>query len=151
MPPSTKLRVGLIKCGNCGQRYSNPAAHVCRARSTRRRGRTKLAPKVSLQYTCPSCGKSASSPLTHVCTSKRGDFKRRKKAAAARERKARRDANRHDYQTCPQGESCERYPCRVYAEGRRDGYEDGHADGHSAGYDEGKADGLKEGQPAAKE
>jgi len=140
MPPR-RLRMALIKCGNCGKRYSNPLAHNCPPRSTRSKGKTKVAPKVGLEYTCPACGKQASNPLTHVCQSKRGDFKRRKKAAAARERKARRDANRHEPRECTD-EFCNRYPCKVY----KQGFADGNQAGYSAGYDAGKADGRAEAQ-----
>jgi|HubBroStandDraft_2_1064218.scaffolds.fasta_scaffold01897_14 hypothetical protein len=81
-----KVSVGLIRCGRCGQRYSNPLKHVC---SGRRRGRTRVKPKLSVVTSCPSCGKQAS--LTHVCSNK-GDFARRQRAvkrkAAAAERKA---------------------------------------------------------------
>ena len=148
MAARPRLRMALIKCGNCGQRYSNPLTHVCPPRSTKARGKTKLAPQVGLAYTCPNCGKQVTNPLTHVCKSKRGDFKRRKKAAKARERKAKRDGSRHDYRTCPQGESCDRYPCRVYAEGFEDGNQAGYGKGQQDGYDEGKQDGLNEGQSA---
>jgi hypothetical protein len=142
MPQRTRLRVALVKC-SCGARYSNPLTHTCRPTSTKRRGKTKLAPRATLQYTCPSCGKSASSSLAHVCKSKRGDFKRRLRAAKARERKAKRDANRHDYATCPEGENCERFPCRVYAEGYRRGRADGKAEGLEEGYDLGFQAGLQ--------
>lgn len=88
-----KIRVGLIRCGRCGQRYANPLTHVC---SGRRRGRTRVKPKLSVVASCPSCGKQGS-PLTHVC-SNRGDFAKRQRTAgrrkAAAERKARRDEQR---------------------------------------------------------
>jgi hypothetical protein len=145
MPRKPRLRVALIKCGNCGQRYSNPLAHVCRPKSSRRRGRTRVAPQAS--FTCPRCGAAYANPLTHTCKSKRGDFRRRKKAAQQRERKAKRDANRHDYATCPEGENCDRFPCRVYAEGYAAGFADGHSAGYSAGYDAG----FQAGQDAAKD
>jgi hypothetical protein len=147
MPQGTRLRAALIKCGKCGKRYSNPLAHVCVVSTTRRRGKTKLAPQVKLSRPCPNCGKEVSNPLTHVCQLKRGDFKRRMRAAKARERKAKRDANRHDYATCPQGEDCERFPCRVYAEGWKAGHSAGYAEGHQAGYDEG----YQAGQQAAED
>lgn len=46
----------------------------------------------------------------------------------------------HRYQTCD-GESCDRFICRVY----RDGYEAGHAAGFASGYAEGHADGFASG------
>src|ERR1700691_2735172 len=147
MPQRTRLRMALVKCGNCGQRYSNPLTHTCRPRSTKPRGKTKIAPSVKLNYSCPACGKTVSNPLTHVCQPRRGDFKRRRKAALARERKAKRDANRHEPSACPEGGQCGRYPCKVWAEGYDRGYEDGHSAGYSAGYDAG----FQAGQDAAKE
>lgn len=87
-----RVSVGLIRCGRCGQRYSNPLNHVC---TGRRRGRTKVKPKLSLVTRCSSCGKQAS--LTHVC-SNRGDFASRQRAAkrkaAAAERKKKRATQR---------------------------------------------------------
>jgi hypothetical protein len=145
MPQRTRLRVALVKCGNCGGRYSNPLTHTCPPRSTRSRGKTKLAPRASLSYTCPNCGQQASSPLSHVCKSKRGDFKQRLRAAKARERKAKRDANRHEPENCPEGGQCGRYPCKVWREGYDRGFEDGHRAGYSSGYDAG----FQAGQDAA--
>lgn len=144
MARKPRLRMALIKCGNCGQRYTNPATHTCRPKSTKRRGRTKLAPQLKLAYTCPSCGKQAGNPLTHVCKSKRGDFGKRRKAAKGRERKAQRDANRHEYADC-RDPFCKRFPCKVY----REGYEAGKQDGYSDGYDEGYSDGFAAGSAAA--
>lgn len=58
----------------------------------------------------------------------------------------------HRYQTCGD-EDCERFACRVYAEGYRNGYGAGHAagvaEGHAAGYSEGHADGYAEGAASA--
>jgi hypothetical protein len=139
MASKPRLRLSLVKCGTCGKRYSNPAAHTCVVPARRKSSRTKLAPKLTASYTCPSCGKQASNPLAHVCKSKRGDFRRRKAAAVKRERQARRDASKHDYATCPDGEQCERYPCRIYAEGYRRGHSNGFEEGHEAGYAEGVA------------
>jgi flagellar biosynthesis/type III secretory pathway protein FliH len=54
----------------------------------------------------------------------------------------------HRYQTC-RDEDCQRFACRVYREGYRDGYDDGqaagYAEGHAAGYTEGHADGYASG------
>jgi hypothetical protein len=51
----------------------------------------------------------------------------------------------HLYQTC-QDELCQRYACRVYKEGHRNGRElgrvEGYAKGHTDGYAEGFPDGL---------
>jgi len=88
-----KIGVGLIRCGRCGQRYSNPLNHVC---TGRRRGRTRVKPKLSPVSACPGCGKQVN-PLTHTCSNK-GDFARRQRAAkrkaAAAERKKKRAAQR---------------------------------------------------------
>jgi hypothetical protein len=49
----------------------------------------------------------------------------------------------HRYQTC-RDEDCERFACRVY----REGYRDGYAAGQAAGYAEGQAAGYSEGYAA---
>jgi hypothetical protein len=84
-----KIGVGLIRCGRCGQRYSNPLSHAC---AGRRRGRTKVKPKLSLLSSCPRCGKQ-DNPLTHVCSNS-GDFRKRQRAAARRQAAAERKAKR---------------------------------------------------------
>jgi hypothetical protein len=58
----------------------------------------------------------------------------------------------HRYQLC-RDVDCERFPCRVYKEGRRDGYEAGwhagyaagYTDGYRAGYDDGYKHGFADG------
>ena len=61
---------------------------------------------------------------------------------------ARPASDEHRYQTC-RDEGCERFLCRVYKEGQRDGYERGylrgHAHGYAKGYDEGYRAGYAEG------
>lgn len=63
---------------------------------------------------------------------------------------ARRDE--HDYWQCDD-QDCERFPCRVYREGRergyREGFDKGFADGYGEGYEHGHADGFKSGLDAA--
>lgn len=89
-------KLTMLRCGTCGQRYTNPARHTCRTRLDRKRrsGKTRIKPKVS--FTCRTCGKATSNPLTHSCQV-RTDFKRRKarqerltKAAAGRRKAAAR-------------------------------------------------------------
>jgi hypothetical protein len=57
-------------------------------------------------------------------------------------------ASEHRYQLC-EDESCERFPCRVYKDGWRDGhaagFAAGYADGHAGGYSEGYGDGCAAG------
>ena len=59
----------------------------------------------------------------------------------------------HRYQTC-RDEDCQRFACRVYQEGYRDGYGAGHAAGyaagHAVGYAEGHAAGYAEGSAASR-
>ena len=129
---TARLRVSLVKCGTCGKRYSNPLTHVCAPRTSRKHGRTRVTPQVSL--TCPRCGKPYANQLTHVCKT-RTDFRRRKKAAA---KAARRDREQHDYASCGD-EDCERFPCKVYREGRARGFEEGEAVGFQAGQAAGAA------------
>jgi flagellar biosynthesis/type III secretory pathway protein FliH len=47
----------------------------------------------------------------------------------------------HRYQLCTD-EFCERFPCRVYKEGQRDGYSRGWHRGHADGYAEGYREGV---------
>ena len=51
----------------------------------------------------------------------------------------------HRYQLC-RDDDCDRFPCRVYKEGRRDGweygYQRGYPDGYADGYGTGFASGL---------
>jgi hypothetical protein len=47
----------------------------------------------------------------------------------------------HSYRACTD-EYCERFPCRVYREGHRDGFDEGRAVGEVAGYASGFEDGL---------
>ena len=47
----------------------------------------------------------------------------------------------HRYQLC-NDEYCDRFPCRVYREGHRDGFDEGRAVGEVAGYASGFEDGL---------
>ena len=47
----------------------------------------------------------------------------------------------HRYQLC-RDEYCDRFPCRVYHEGYRNGYEDGYAAGFGAGYAAGFGEGI---------
>ena len=58
----------------------------------------------------------------------------------------------HRYQLC-KDEYCERFPCRLYKEGHRNGfeegyqkgYEEGYANGYEAGYKWGYDDGFPDG------
>jgi hypothetical protein len=132
MPLKPKISVaGLIRCGKCGKRYSNPITHVC-VTSRKRHGRTRIRPKAAVSIGhCSKCGKEWVNPLTHSCTGG-GDFARRaaaeKKAVAARKRAA----SKHEYAECGD-QDCTSYACRVYREGREDGYQDGYSDGYAEG------------------
>jgi hypothetical protein len=42
----------------------------------------------------------------------------------------------HRYQLC-KDEYCDRFPCRVYKDGYRNGREDGYADGYDQGFPDG--------------
>ncbi len=61
----------------------------------------------------------------------------------------------HRYQLC-RDEYCDRFPCRVYKEGWRDGYDEGRrrgydegfTDGYSKGHADGYAQGFGDGQAA---
>jgi hypothetical protein len=133
--PKLTIKAGLIRCGRCGRRYTNPLAHVCAGRG---KGRTRVRPAASASVKCPRCGKAYANPLTHVCASKPGDFRRRaaaaekrrkaeaaarRKAEAAARRKARR-GQQHDYATC-RDKDCQRVACDAYKAGYDDGFGDG--------------------------
>jgi flagellar biosynthesis/type III secretory pathway protein FliH len=55
------------------------------------------------------------------------------------------ERTQHRYQTCAD-EDCQRYACRIWREGVREGYQlgaaAGYAQGHAAGYSEGHAAGA---------
>ena len=95
-------------------------------------------PKVTLR--CPRCGKPYN-PLSHVCRKRK-----RKQASPVVLGAGRSDG--HEYDECDDPD-CERFPCRVYREGRErgdeEGYERGVADGYAKGFADGKAAGLAEG------
>ena len=67
---------------------------------------------------------------------------------------ARSTEHEHRYQLCTD-EDCERFPCRVYKEGFRNGWDAGYErgytigfnDGYQAGYKKGHEDGYKQGFP----
>jgi endogenous inhibitor of DNA gyrase (YacG/DUF329 family) len=115
-----RIAASLMKCGQCGKRYSNPLTHVCY--NPRGKGpRLQVRPRVAVD--CPRCGKPVTNPLAHVC-SVRTDFRKRlaeqKKAQArARRKKARAAAPQHDYHcTDP---DCHRRMCLAYRDGLGDG------------------------------
>ena len=119
-----RMAASLMKCGQCGKRYSNPLTHVCY--NPRGRGpRLQVKPRITVD--CPSCRKPVTNPLTHVCKI-RTDFKKRlaeqkKQQRAAKRAKARAEAAKHDYHSC-RDPGCERRMCLAY----REGYDDGVAD-----------------------
>ena len=99
-------------------------------------GACTVARKVAVSlFTCGICRKSYNNPLGHVCSSRKGDFKRRQKAA-----KRKRKPPPHDYHTCRDPE-CFRLSCRRYREGYENGYEDGMQAGMEAGFEAGFAAG----------
>ena len=49
----------------------------------------------------------------------------------------------HRYQTCSDP-FCDRFPCRVYQEGRRRGFDEGHRKGFDDGYIEGYSEGVRD-------
>jgi hypothetical protein len=116
-----RIAASLMKCGQCGKRYSNPLTHVCY--NPRGSGpRLQVKPRVTVD--CPRCKKPVTNPLTHVC-SVRTDFRKRaaeqkKKQAAERRRKARAEKPQHDYHSCTDGD-CQRRACAAYREGFADG------------------------------
>jgi hypothetical protein len=75
------MKATLFRCGTCGKRYTNPAAHTCVTRMGRKRPRRRTRVKPQVSRTCGTCGKPYASPLTHTCTVKT-DFRQRKAAQA---------------------------------------------------------------------
>jgi hypothetical protein len=133
VPVKTKINVGLIQCGKCGKRYSNPLNHTCYVR--RQRGKTRVKPKLNVTLgTCGKCGKAYGNPLTHVCKDFKGRAEAQRKQAAERRKEAaerRKEAERsgpkrqtHNYVTC-RDPDCERKTCEAFRDGYRDGFEDG--------------------------
>jgi flagellar biosynthesis/type III secretory pathway protein FliH len=60
---------------------------------------------------------------------------------------SRATTQQHLYQTC-QDDGCQRFGCRVYKEGRRNGYEEGNAEGYAKGHAEEYAAGWAAGYSA---
>ena len=142
MPWNPKISVGLVRCGRCGKRYSNPLTHTCVVRMDRKtKPKRSLKPKASVALvTCGTCGKPYANPLTHVCQV-RTDFKRRlaagdkrrdaeaKRQAAAPKKRPKPPARpAHNYRACRDPE-CGRQACQAWREGYADGYQDGLRDG----------------------
>lgn len=119
-----RIAASLMKCGQCGKRYSNPLTHVCY--NPRGRGpRLQVKPRITID--CPRCKKPVTNPLTHVCKIP-SDFRKRlagqrKQLAREKRKQARAAAPQHDYRSC-RDESCRRRMCIAY----REGFEDGRTD-----------------------
>jgi hypothetical protein len=141
-------RLGLT-CGRCGH-PRELIGHVCVVRSGRA-ARRPATPKVRLDFgKCETCNRPVGNPLTHVCAP-RSDFKRRRRAAAKREKdqiraktRANRKADKHEYQNC-KDDDCKRSACVAYKTGWREGYQTGFAEGYDAGYGAGRQAGYSEG------
>jgi len=130
---------GLIACGKCGKRYSNPLTHVCVVR--KKNGRRQLRPRATVTLgVCGKCGKPYTNPLSHVCAVQT-DYKRRKSAADRQQAAERRKAAkakakeaarsgpprpRHSYETC-HDKDCTRATCEAYRDGFDDGLDEGRA------------------------
>jgi flagellar biosynthesis/type III secretory pathway protein FliH len=129
-----------VTCGRCGK--PRGLTHVCVSNSRRK---ATVKPQFTFG-TCPVCRKPQGNPLTHTCRP-RSDFRRRrarheKQAKAARKK---RQADRHDYQSCRDGD-CPRPLCVAfktgYRQGDQDGYERGYEAGNAAGYQAGFQAGM---------
>ena len=130
-----------VVCGRCGK--PRGLRHDCISNSRRK---ATLKPAFSFGK-CPECKKPYGNPLTHVCAPK-SDFKRRRSAfekkqkdearAAARKK---RQAERHDYQACPD-KDCLKPLCVAFKTGYRSGDQDGFERGWGLGYDAGYRDGI---------
>jgi hypothetical protein len=142
---TVKLNVALVRCGRCGKKYNNPLTHTCVTRMDRRSpsGGTKVKPKLTVK--CGNCHRPLGNPLTHRCTT-RTDFRKRKAAAEKTLRPAPR-GDGHEYADCGD-DDCQRFPCRVYKEGRADGKVEGYQIGYAAGYPKGYEDGNAAGYAA---
>jgi hypothetical protein len=166
-----KLR-GLIRCGRCGKRYTNPFSHTCVVNNATRRRRTPTKVTNPVTWECRTCHKTRG-PI-HTCTIKTDFKKRRRKQAraeatakrrarrrkAAGERKARERARKKTPRSMPgpgrrTGDShepgacgdqnCPKYGCRAFFEGFREGHGAGYGTGHADGKQEGHAEGRAEG------
>jgi hypothetical protein len=129
-----------ITCGRCGK--PRGLTHVCFGNSRRK---ATLKPQFSFGK-CPKCRKQTGNPLTHVCAPK-SDFKRRKsafarkqKAGARAEARKNRQAEKHDYQACPD-QDCKRSLCVAFKTGWKLGDQDGFERGWELGYGAGYPDG----------
>ena len=115
-----RITASLMKCGQCGKRYSSPLTHVCY--NPRGKGpRLQVKPRVTVD--CPRCKKPVTNPLTHVCKV-RSDYRKRlaehkRQQARAKRAAARAAAPQHDYHCTD--ENCHRRMCLAYREGLADG------------------------------
>ena len=139
-----RISVSLVKCGQCGKRYSSPLTHECVITTGRRRVRTVVKPRVS--YDCPQCKRPVTNPLTHVC-SIRTDFRRRlaaekKRSAAEKRAKAKAAAPQHDYHSCTDRDCQRRYGATAAREGVRQPGGEGLHEGYKQGYVAGFPDGV---------
>jgi hypothetical protein len=118
---AVKINVALVRCGQCGKKYSNPLSHVCVTRMDRRPSSRKTKVKPKLTVRCGGCGSPLGNPLTHRCVTKT-DFKRRKAKSAKPEPppKPAATGSGHEYTACDD-DDCSRFQCRVYKQGVADG------------------------------
>jgi hypothetical protein len=131
-----------VVCGRCGKPRS--LRHVCIGNRT---AKATFKPQWSFGK-CPKCKKDIGNPLTHTCAPK-SDFKKRRarfereaKAKAAAEARKKRQADKHDYQACPDPE-CKRSLCAAFKTGYRLGDETGFERGFELGYSSGFQDGIE--------
>jgi hypothetical protein len=155
-------------CGTCGQPYANPLTHICTVRTDFKK-RQAAAARQQKQARAAKARKQKAT-LTHQRKRERAAAARQRQRdrAKARRRAATtptgkpagtgrakpRQADNHDYRQCyydslpdrgRAAQDCDRFPCRIYREGRAHGWDDGYSRGYATGYAEGYEAGYRDG------
>ena len=147
-----------ITCGTCGKRYTNPLTHTCTVRTDYKRrvaaDKRRQAADAKRRKAAERRERARARRREAAARRRAAAAEARRKAAAKRKAAARpKPASRrparpqHDYRTC-RDEYCDKFPCRVFAEGRREGYAEGHRDGFDKGFTDGYAEGFGDGMAA---
>ncbi len=170
-PGKTRLSPQASRtCGTCGQPYANPLTHVCTVRTDFKK-RQAAAARQQKQARAAKARKQKAALIRQRKRERAAAARQRQRdRAKARAQQAKtakptgkpagngrakpRQADNHDYRQCyydslpdrgRAAQDCDRFPCRIYREGRAHGWDDGHARGYATGYAEGYEAGYRDG------
>lgn len=163
------------RCGTCGQPYANPLTHVCTVKTDYRK-RQAAAARQQKQAKAAAARQQKAALIRQRKRERAAAARARQRARATARRHASttkptgkpagtgratpKQADNHDYRQCyydslpdrgRAAQDCDRFPCRIYREGRAHGWDDGHtrgyAEGWAKGYEAGYRDGYERGYP----